>query len=379
MDKTLFNLHDLILLLTMFECFALAWLVYSTRKGQGITYLLLAAFFAAHGLSLLHELILWGHTFREVVLTISPNIFFGFNFAYLLDGPLILLFLSSQLTKSFRLNKTHLIHIVPALFMCVYLSGAFWTLPYEQKYQLITSHDIAYSSHYVINDFLGKFIRIAYIGYCIYLVRNHLQQSVCSDSNNIKMQWQLNLLVFFFIIVCTEALLIAIKVYGLIYSIDLDFLQLIGLSSYYLQFALINYVIYIMAVNAINTGTIKKTKKAEAVDMEVVALLEDSMQNKKLYLNPNLSTERLAEQLNIPNKELSNAINRHFNVNFYEYINSFRIEEAKQQLEQADNQSKNITDIFYEAGFNSKSVYNTLFKKKYQMTPSQYRKAHKPK
>ena len=378
-DKTLFNLHDLVLLLTMFECFALAWLVYSTRKGQGITYLLLAAFFAAHGLSLLHELILWGHTFREAVLTISPNIFFGFNFAYLLDGPLILLFLSSQLTKSFRLNKTHLIHIVPALLMCIYLSGAFWSLPYEQKYQLITSHDIAYSSHYVITDFLGKFIRIAYIGYCIYLVRNHLKQSVCSDSSNNKVQWQLYLLVIFFIIVCAEALLIAIKVYGLIYSIDLDFLQLIGLSSYYLQFALINYVIYIMAVNAINAGGIKKTKKAEAVDMDVVALLEDSMQNKKLYLNPNLSTERLAEQLNIPNKELSNVINRHFNVNFYEYINSFRIEEARQQLEQADNQSKNITDIFYQAGFNSKSVYNTLFKKKYQMTPSQYRKAHKPK
>ena len=69
-------------------------------------------------------------------------------------------------------------------------------------------------------------------------------------------------------------------------------------------------------------------------------------------------------------------IYRHFNVNFYEYINGYRIDEAKQQLEDPLNNSKNITDIFYDAGFNSKSVYNTLFKKNYHMTPSQYRKRH---
>lgn len=378
-DKTLFNIHDLVLLLTMFECFALSWLVYSTRKGYGITYLLLAAFFAAHGLSLFHELILWGSTFRDWVLTISPNIFFAFNFSYLLDGPLIFLLLSSQLTKSFQLKKSHLIHAIPALLVFAYLWGAFWSLSHDNKTQLIISHDIAYSNHYVLIDFIGKLIRLAYIGYCIYLIKKHLRQSVLLESANNRMQWQLYLITSFFIIICAEALLSAIKVYGLTHSINLDFLQLIGLSSYYLQFALINTVIYIMAVQAINSGGIKKAKKQETVDMTVVAILEDSMNNEKLYLNPNLSTERLAEQLKIPNKELSNVINRHFNVNFYEYINSYRIEEAKQQLEQAINQSKNITDVFYDAGFNSKSVYNTLFKKKYQMTPSQYRKAHKQK
>ena len=373
-DKTLFNLHDLVLLLTMFECFALAWVVYSTRKGHGITYLLLAALFAVHGLSLLHELILWGNTFRDWVLSISPNIFFAFNFSYLLDGPLIYLFLLSQLTKSFQLNKVHLIHAVPAILLLTYLGGAFWSLPHEQKYQLILSHDIAYSSHYVIADFIGKLIRLAYIGYCIFIVSAYLKQLV--DSNSTKIQWQLYFLMVFFIVVCAEALLTAIKVYGLTYSINLDVLQFLGLSSYYLQFVLINTVIYIMIVEAINSGGIKKIKKTEAVDMNIVTTLEEAMNNQKLYLNPNLSFERLAEQMQVPSKDLSNVINRHFNVNFYEYINGYRIDEAKQQLEDPLNNSKNITDIFYDAGFNSKSVYNTLFKKNYHMTPSQYRKRH---
>ena len=374
MDKTLFNLHDLVLLLTMFECFALAWVVYSTRKSHGVNYLLLAGFFAVHGFSLLHELILWGNTFRDWVLSISPNIFFAFNFSYLLDGPLIYLFLMSQFNKSFQLNKAHLLHAIPAIVMFAYLGSAFWSLSYEQKFQLILSHDIAYSSHYVVTDFVGKLIRLAYIGYCIFIVRGYLQQSLNPVSS--KVRWQQYLLTIFFVIVCAEALLTAIKVYGLTYSINLDVLQFLGLSSYYLQFALINIVIYIMIVEAINSGGIKKIKKTEAVDMNIVTTLEAAMNNQKLYLNPNLSFERLAEKMQVPSKDLSNVINRHFNVNFYEYINGFRIEEAKQQLEDPLNNSKNITDIFYDAGFNSKSVYNTLFKKNYHMTPSQYRKLH---
>ena len=377
MDKTLFNLHDLVLLLTSFECFALAWIIYSTRKGHGITYMLLAAFFAAHGLIALHELILWGASFRNWVLNISPNIFFAFNFAYLIDGPLVYLFLQSQLNKSFALNKSHAIHLVPTFLMFIYLYWAFWGLPVAEKTQLILSHDIAYASHYVLTDLAGKLLRLAYIGYSFYLVKQYLNESTEAASTKIK--WQQYFFAAFFLIVCAETLLTSIKVYGLKYSIDLDLLEIIGLSDYYLQFALVNYVIYVMVIEAVNSGGIKKNKKPEPVDMKIVAILEDAMLNKKCYLNPNLSFERLAEQLDVPGKDLSIVINRHFNVNFYEYINSYRINEAKKQLSDPANRGKNITDIFYDAGFNSKSVYNTLFKKNFQMTPSQYRKQYSEK
>jgi AraC-like DNA-binding protein len=110
--------------------------------------------------------------------------------------------------------------------------------------------------------------------------------------------------------------------------------------------------------------------------MDIVHKVEQAMRQDKLYLNPSISFERLAEQLDIPVKDLSNAINRHFQINFYEYINRYRIQEAEQQLLEPANQNKTITDIFYAAGFNSKSVYNTLFKKKYGVTPSAYRKKH---
>jgi len=371
-DKTLFNLHDLVLLLTVFECFALAWVVYNTRKDQGIVYLLLASFFVAHAFISLHELILWGASFRHWVLDISPNIFFAFNVSYQLDGPLIYLFVLSQLNKSFQLKKSYLVHIVPAVLMLGYFWWAFWGLPLDAKTELIVSHDIAYSNHYVITDLLGKLLRLTYIGYSAYIVKQYLTQAAEAASTRIK--WQQYFFSAFFIIVCAETLLTSIKVYGLKYSINLDLLQIIGLSDYYLKFALVNYVIYIMVIEAVNSGGIKKPKKVDPVDMQLVAILEEAMKEQKLYLNPNLSFERLAEQINVPSKDLSNVINRHFNVNFYEYINAYRINEARGQLVSSENKGKNITDIFYDAGFNSKSVYNTLFKKNFNMTPSQFRK-----
>ena len=62
-------------------------------------------------------------------------------------------------------------------------------------------------------------------------------------------------------------------------------------------------------------------------------------------------------------------------MNFYEFINHYRIEEAKAMLAESC-QGKTITDIYTAAGFNSKSVFNTFFKKHVGMTPSEYRREH---
>lgn len=77
--------------------------------------------------------------------------------------------------------------------------------------------------------------------------------------------------------------------------------------------------------------------------------------------------------MGIAAKDLSMIINRHFNLNFYEFVNGYRIEEAKKRLLDPANKSKTITDIYLEVGFNSKSVFNTFFKKLVGKTPSEYR------
>lgn len=371
MDKTLFNIHDMVLLITSFECMLLAILLVS-NKDRNRAFILLAGFLVAHSFIALHELVLWGATFRQWVLSVSPNIFFAFNFGAWLDGPLLYLFIAGYFSSGFKLKKSHLFHLLPALGFLVFMWLAFWQLPSTVKSELIMSHDIAYSGHYVAMDLLNKLQRLSYIFLAIYYVQIHSSVSF-SDKQR---EWILFILYAFCVVSLWEFLLTGAKVYGLVYSINHDWLEIIGLTGYYATFALVNLTLYVMVNAAINSGGIRKTKPLEPVNLDIVNRIEQAMQEDKLYLNPAISFERLAEQLDIPVKDLSNAINRHFKINFYEYINRYRIKEAKQQLINPANSHKTIIDIFYAAGFNSKSVYNTLFKRHYDMTPSAYRKKH---
>uniref|UniRef100_UPI0030F3F69A helix-turn-helix domain-containing protein n=1 Tax=Paraglaciecola sp. TaxID=1920173 RepID=UPI0030F3F69A len=71
----------------------------------------------------------------------------------------------------------------------------------------------------------------------------------------------------------------------------------------------------------------------------------------------------------------SMLINRHFGVNFYEFINRYRIEEAKKMLIDPKYKNTTITDVYLAVGFNSKSVFYTFFKKFEGITPSNYRQS----
>src|SRR5690606_33236419 len=110
----------------------------------------------------------------------------------------------------------------------------------------------------------------------------------------------------------------------------------------------------------------------EKFKAEHIAALTDHMAQQKPYLESALTLEKLALQLQLPPRTLSNMINRHFECHFFEFINSYRIEEAKRLLTDAACANKNMLNIMYDVGFNSKATFNTLFKKKTGMTPSEY-------
>jgi AraC-like DNA-binding protein len=71
---------------------------------------------------------------------------------------------------------------------------------------------------------------------------------------------------------------------------------------------------------------------------------------------------------------LSQLINEGLNQNFFDFVNSYRIEEIKKQLHDPKLSHIKIEEIAFQNGFNSKSAFNTAFKKFTQTTPSQFRK-----
>jgi AraC-like DNA-binding protein len=103
---------------------------------------------------------------------------------------------------------------------------------------------------------------------------------------------------------------------------------------------------------------------------ELLRLLDQ----KKLYLDPLLNLEKLARSLNISGKQLSQLINETAGNNFNDFINRYRIEEAQMLIKKNNEGQPNILTIAYEVGFNSKSTFNTAFKKFTNSTPTEYRK-----
>lgn len=94
------------------------------------------------------------------------------------------------------------------------------------------------------------------------------------------------------------------------------------------------------------------------------------MEQEKPYLDDSLKIGDLAEMMDIPAHHLSFAINQYSKLNFYRFINGYRIEEVKRKM----SDEKNILTTAYECGFKSKSAFNRIFKEINGCTPSEYKR-----
>lgn len=124
----------------------------------------------------------------------------------------------------------------------------------------------------------------------------------------------------------------------------------------------------------------KKYKQALLDTNEVTRYskeLKQIMMDYKLYLNPDLSLKDLASYLDLPANYVSQLLNLGFQKNFSEYINTFRINEFKERILLEENKGLTIMAIAYDSGFNSKTVFNTFFKKIEGVTPNAYLKSHR--
>jgi len=101
------------------------------------------------------------------------------------------------------------------------------------------------------------------------------------------------------------------------------------------------------------------------------------VKTEKPYQESELTIADLAERVNIPTHYLSQTINEKLNCTFLDFINEYRVEEAKLKLRDENYENYTIIAIAYEAGFNSKTAFYTAFKKFTGTTPSQYRKLGK--
>jgi AraC-like DNA-binding protein len=129
---------------------------------------------------------------------------------------------------------------------------------------------------------------------------------------------------------------------------------------------------------ALNVEAITSDKELDDVNKSDEMALQMELVKKYVlenesYLEPSLTIQELSKQVDIPVRDLSLLINRHSNQHFFDFINEFRIQKAKQLMKDPSKKEHTILEILYEVGFNSKSSFNTAFKKFTNQTPTAFR------
>jgi AraC-like DNA-binding protein len=102
--------------------------------------------------------------------------------------------------------------------------------------------------------------------------------------------------------------------------------------------------------------------------------LQQYMAKEKPFLNPYLTIQDVARDIKVPVRDLSLLINHKLDQHFYDFVNTYRIECAMDILKDVTKSKVTVLEILYEVGFNSKSSFNTAFKKHTGNTPTSYRK-----
>lgn len=123
---------------------------------------------------------------------------------------------------------------------------------------------------------------------------------------------------------------------------------------------------------AISTEKYANSSLDDAVRRRILAKLQDVMERQHMYKQASLSLRQLSEELRESPHYLSQVINQDLGTSFYDWVNCYRIETAKEAL--LNQPDKTILTIAEDVGFNSKSTFNTAFRHYTQMTPSEYRR-----
>jgi AraC-like DNA-binding protein len=379
-DKAVFNIHDVILIMTAMQCLFFALFLLLTKKSPSDIYL--AAFLIVLAFVPIHELIMWGSVFKLTVRDNFPDIYFIAGFAYYIDTVLLLFYIKSLAFDDFKLSLADLKHFLPLLLFVIYMVVFFYARPHSERLDMINNESFAYSQTYIAMDLFCKLLRVINCVICLVTIHSYknILQSTHSKVETVSLSW-LNILLFGFITVTLLELALSFaKAIGSFTGFNINLFEFLGLTGYYVLFIVVNLLIFssirlFAAFSQVSQVEKSKPYGDESDNCEqYVGAIGALMDTQKYFLIPDITLDALAREMAISPRNFSLTLNRHFNKNFYEFINEYRVNEAKERLIDPVNSKKTITDIYLEVGFNSKSVFNTFFKKLVGLTPSQYRK-----
>lgn len=303
-----------------------------------------------------------------------------------LQIPVFYLYVSSVCYSDFKLKPQYILHLLPFLMANIVLLPRFYTVDLASKMNFIINRQNMVELQF--NHILFHIQIVIYLIAVFMLLRkakrlyleNYAGTSI--SSYNWLFQFTVVLTLLYLIVMLKNILKFSDYPY-VSESIKIGILVLqLFISCWYLLKALNNPGLFrnidskLKLVSDIISEE-KNSNQTAVTEQEYnrdLLMLKEHMAEKKPFLNPSLTIQDISDDIGIPVRELSVLINHQLGKHFYDFVNTYRIENAMDILKDQTKNKVTILEILYEVGFNSKSSFNTAFKKHTGNTPTAYRK-----
>jgi len=304
---------------------------------------------------------------------------YGFALAPLqwLMTPSLYFFVRAKTTATFALRARDSMHLLPFLISVLYFSMVYYSLPLPEKTALLQSGWLGSTGNRVVIPVAGDIFQLTYLYAALRLLQDHgiRLRDWFSSVEKREFRWLKRILILWAAIFLFHLGLISFAVLGANLRNVLVILDVMNLMHLAIAIALPASAIsdYFERVTVADIAPIRPRSPliAEEERQAFHGRLSTFMASKKPYLHADLSLKKLAGDLAMTPRELSEVINTESNKNFFEFINSYRVIEAKRLLR--EKPEIRILDVAFAAGFNSKSAFNDAFKKQTGMAPSAFR------
>ncbi len=296
----------------------------------------------------------------------------GFLFVY---GPIFYLYAQGVIFRDFKLSNQNLLHLVPYLSLTILALSLNYLVP--KLSEEIIMNDLPWQ-FYLINALMYTHFFV-YLGLTYKSLRKYREiiKNKYSQIDKINLDW----------------LSFTLNTFGLIAFISLiqNFIVLADNRAVFMGTLVLLLIFIFYFVNKVILKALRQPEIfAGIAQNETVKYLGSNLtpdqiveykkqmvtllETEKSFLNPQVSLADLSEALSVSTKQLSQVINQSFNKSFFDFINSYRIQEVQQILKESKDDKLTVLEAMYQAGFNSKSSFNTAFKKETGLTPTEFRK-----
>ncbi|MBQ4819482.1 helix-turn-helix domain-containing protein [Aquimarina sp. MMG016] len=277
-------------------------------------------------------------------------IFVGLSFM-LAIGPLLKWYVVGMTKVNFRLPRYYFLELVP--FCILFLMSLFVT---KNWFESNDKEVIIVFAGFLIFIYLHFVFYIFLAGRIVKKIKKIYPKSSQTKSQSTVLSW-LQLLIIGFILIWISYFL---------NIIDNAVPYITGPMMYSVVIYFLSFKAFQLKITEIDGNVFKKNENTELFHQLVQRIVGD-----KLYLDANVSLSSLSKLIHKSTQKTSEIINQNAKQNFNDFINHFRIKEAKKML--LGNKNHTISAIAFDAGFNSLSSFNSAFKKFEGTTPSLYR------